>query len=100
MPKVGRTRIPSGSQKDEEGREANTFESLSLMGRSHFQKLFTDQGEVTLAEVIRTTCFPCYVEEEEAEDLRGEVTKEEVRSIIKYTAKYKSRGLDGWTIEL
>lgn len=41
--------------KDEEGREANTFESLSLMGRSHFQKLFTDKGEVTLAEAIRTT---------------------------------------------
>lgn len=38
--------------KNEEGREANTFESLSCMGRNHFQKLFTDQGETKLAEVI------------------------------------------------
>lgn len=40
--------------KDEEGREANSFETLSHKGRSHFQKLFTDQWEVMLAEVIRT----------------------------------------------
>lgn len=82
--------------KDEEGREANSFETLSHMGRSHFQKLFTDQGEVTLAKVIRTTqCFPHYVEEDEAEELMGEVTKEEVESIIKSMAKDKSPGPDG-----
>eukprot|EP00253_Pinus_taeda_P027005 PITA_27005 len=77
--------------KNEEGREANTFESLSCMGRSHFQNLFTNQGEKTLAEVIKTAqCFPGYVEEEEAESLMGKVTKEEVESIIKYMAKDKS----------
>lgn len=39
--------------KDVEGREAKTFESLSNLGSSHFQNLFADQGEITLAEVIR-----------------------------------------------
>ena len=69
------------------------------MGRNHFQKLFSDQGESTLAEVIRTAqCFPRYVEVEEAESLMGEVTKEEVESIIKSMAKDKSPGLDGWPI--
>lgn len=87
--------------KDEEGREANTFESLSYMGRNHFQKLFSEQGETTLAEVIKTAqCFPRYVEEDEAEGLQGEVTPEEVESIIKSMAKDKSPGPDGWPIEL
>eukprot|EP00253_Pinus_taeda_P023736 PITA_23736 len=39
-------------------------------------------------------------EEEEAENLIREVSKEEVESIIKSMAKDKSPGPDGWTIEL
>eukprot|EP00253_Pinus_taeda_P015727 PITA_15727 len=87
--------------KNEEGREAKTFESLSALGQNHFQNLFADQGEVTIAEVIKTAqCFPRYVEEEEAEDLLRPVTKEEVESVIKSMEKEKSPGPGGWTIEL
>lgn len=87
--------------KNEEGEEANTFEELSLLGRNHFQSLFADQGEITLAEIIRTAqCFPRYVEDEEAESLMYEVSKEEVESVIKSMAKDKSPGPDGRTIEL
>eukprot|EP00253_Pinus_taeda_P018177 PITA_18177 len=87
--------------KNEEGEEANTFEELSVLGRNHFQNLFADQGEITIAEVIRTAqCFPRYVEEEEAKSLMNEVTKEEVECVIKSMAKDKSLGSDGWTIEL
>lgn len=87
--------------KDKDGREANTFESLSFMGRNHFQNLFSKQGEITLVEVIKTAqCFPCYVEEDEAKGLQGEVTSKEVESIIKTMAKDKSPGPDGWPIEL
>eukprot|EP00253_Pinus_taeda_P028824 PITA_28824 len=71
------------------------------MGRNYFQKLFSEQGEITLAEVINTAqCFPRYVEEDEAEGLQGEVTIEEVESIIKSMAKDKSPGPDEWPIEL
>lgn len=87
--------------KNDEGREATSFESLSKMGRNHFQNLFTDQGGITLAEVIRTAqVFPKHVEEEEAEELIREVSQEEVEDIIKTMAKDKSPGPDGWTIEL
>eukprot|EP00253_Pinus_taeda_P010189 PITA_10189 len=87
--------------KNEEGREAKTFESLSALGQNHFHNLFADQGEITIAEVIKTAqCFPRYMEEEEAEDLHRPVTKEEVESVIKSMAKEKSPGPDGWTIEL
>eukprot|EP00253_Pinus_taeda_P019311 PITA_19311 len=87
--------------KDLDGSEATSFEALSSMGKTHFQNLFTEQGGITLAEVIRTTqCFPRFVEEEEAEDLIREVTKEEVESIVKSMAKDKSPGPNGWTIEL
>eukprot|EP00253_Pinus_taeda_P026726 PITA_26726 len=87
--------------KNEEGEEANTFEELSILGRNHFQNLFADQGEITIAEVIRTAqCFPRFVEEEEAESLMNEVTKEEVECFIKSMAKYKSPSSDGWTTEL
>eukprot|EP00253_Pinus_taeda_P006943 PITA_06943 len=87
--------------KNDEGREANTFESLLNLGRNHFQNLFADQGEITIAEVIKTAqCFPWYVEEEEADSIMREVSKEEVESIIKSMAKNKSPGPDGWTIEL
>lgn len=86
--------------KDEEGREANTFESLSNMGRNHFQNLFSKQREPTLAKVIRIALiFPQYVEEEEAEGLLGEVTSGEVGNVIKSMAKDKSPGPDRWPIE-
>lgn len=40
------------------------------------------------------------MEEDEAEGLQGEVTIEEVESIIKSMAKDKSLGPNGWPIEL
>eukprot|EP00253_Pinus_taeda_P025314 PITA_25314 len=87
--------------KNEEGREANTFESLSSLGQSHFQNMYADQGEITIAEVIKTAqSFPRYVEEEEADDLMSEVTKQEVESVIKSMERDKSPRPDGWTIEL
>eukprot|EP00253_Pinus_taeda_P029650 PITA_29650 len=87
--------------KNEEGREVQTFHSLSELGQRHFQKLFADPGETTIAEVIRTTqCFPKFLEEDEAEDLFGEVSKEEVEATIKSMAKEKSPGPDGWSIEI
>lgn len=85
--------------KDEEGREANTFESLSSLGRNHFQNLFSEQRGTSLAEIIRTALsFPKYVEEE-AEGLQGEDTLEEVEKVVKSMAKNKSPGPDGWPID-
>eukprot|EP00253_Pinus_taeda_P019083 PITA_19083 len=87
--------------KDLEGREASSFEDLSRMGKKHFQNLFTAQGGITLAEIIRTAqCFPWFVEEEEAGNLMEVVSKEEVEHVIKSMAKDKSPGPDGWTSEL
>eukprot|EP00253_Pinus_taeda_P028145 PITA_28145 len=89
------------SLKAEDGREAKTFEALSSLGVKHFQSLFKNQGEITLAEVIQTAqCFHRYVEEEEADHLMDPVTKEEVESVIKSMAKEKSPGPDGWSVEL
>jgi len=86
------------SLKDEEGREISTFSGLSGLGQRHFQRLFSDPGEATIAEVIRTAqCFPRFVEEDEAEDLSAPVTKEEVEAAMKLMAKDKSPGPDGWT---
>eukprot|EP00253_Pinus_taeda_P029860 PITA_29860 len=71
------------------------------MGKAHFQNLFTAQGGITLAEIIRTAqCFPRFVEEEEAGSLMEVVSKEEVEHVIKSMAKDKIPGPDGWTIEL
>eukprot|EP00253_Pinus_taeda_P010711 PITA_10711 len=87
--------------KDQNGREASSFEDLSRMGKAHFQNLFTAQGGITLAEIIRTAqCFPRFVEEEEAGSLMEVVSKEEVEHVIKSMAKDKSPGPDGWTIEI
>eukprot|EP00253_Pinus_taeda_P027771 PITA_27771 len=87
--------------RDQNGREASSFEDLSRMGKAHFQNLFTAQGGITLAEIIRIAqCFPRFVEEEEAGRLMEVVSKEEVEHIIKSMAKDKSPGPDGWTIEL
>lgn len=86
--------------KDEEGREANSFKSLSSMGRNHFQSLFSEEREPTLAKVMRTAqSFPRYVEEEEVEGLQGEITMEEVEKVIKSMAKNKSPGPDRWPID-
>eukprot|EP00253_Pinus_taeda_P036521 PITA_36521 len=87
--------------KNEEGSEVQTFHCLSELGQRHVQKLFVDPGETTIAEVIRTAqCFPKFLEEDEAEDLFGEASKEEVEATIKSMAKEKSPGQDGWSIEI
>ena len=55
------------SLKDEEGREVSSFPELSRLGKRHFQNIFTDQREATIAEVFRTVhSFPRFVEEDEA----------------------------------
>eukprot|EP00253_Pinus_taeda_P035564 PITA_35564 len=89
------------SLKDEEGREVSSFSDLSSLGKRHFERVFSDPGEATIAQVLRTAqCFPRFVEEEEAEDLSRPVSKEEVEAEMKIMAKDKSPGPDGWTIEL
>eukprot|EP00253_Pinus_taeda_P008825 PITA_08825 len=89
------------SLKNEEGRQVNTFSDLSVLGQRHFQRIFTDPGEVNIAEVLRTAqCFPRFLEEDEATDLAGPVSKEEVEAAMKCMGKDKSPGPDGWTIEL
>eukprot|EP00253_Pinus_taeda_P023068 PITA_23068 len=89
------------SLKNEEGREVNSFPELSGLGQRHFQEIFSDPGEATIAEVIRTTqCIPRFIEEDEAEELKIPVSKEEVEAAMKLMGKDKSPGPDGWTIEL
>eukprot|EP00253_Pinus_taeda_P003035 PITA_03035 len=87
--------------KDEEGREVSSFPELSGLGKRHFQNIFADQGEATIAEVFSTVqSFPRFIEEDEAEDLTIPVTKEEIEAAMKLMGKDKSPGPDGWTIEL
>eukprot|EP00253_Pinus_taeda_P022219 PITA_22219 len=89
------------SLKDEEGRVVNTFSDLSSLGLRHFQKIFSDPGEDTIAEAMRTAqCFPRFIEGDEAEDISGPVSKEEVEAAMKTMGKEKSPGPDGWTIEI
>eukprot|EP00253_Pinus_taeda_P021761 PITA_21761 len=89
------------SLKDEAGRVVKTFTDLSGLGQRHFQRLFSDSGEATIGEVMRTTqCFPSFFEEDEAEELSVPVSKDEVEAAMKNMGKDKSPGPDGWTIEL
>eukprot|EP00253_Pinus_taeda_P025838 PITA_25838 len=89
------------SLKDEEGSEVSSFTELASLGKRHFERIFADSGEASIAQVLRTAqCFPRFVEEEEAEDLSRPVSKEEVEAAMKIMAKDKSPGPDGWTIEL
>eukprot|EP00253_Pinus_taeda_P022728 PITA_22728 len=89
------------SLKDEEGRVVKSFSDLSSLGQRHFQRIFSDSGEATIAEVMRTTqCFPRFIEEVEAEDLSAPISKEEVEAAMKSMGKEKIPGPDGWTIEL
>eukprot|EP00253_Pinus_taeda_P030676 PITA_30676 len=87
--------------KHEEGREFSSFPELSGLGKRHFQNIFADQGEATIAEVFRAVQrFPRFIEEDEAEDLTILVTKEEIEAAMKLMGKDKSPGPDGRTIEL
>eukprot|EP00253_Pinus_taeda_P034952 PITA_34952 len=89
------------SLKDEEGREVKTFSNLSGLGQRHFQRIFSDSGGATIAEVMRAAqCFPSFLEEDEATELTNPVSKEEVEAAMKSMGKDKSPGPDGWTIEL
>eukprot|EP00253_Pinus_taeda_P002811 PITA_02811 len=87
--------------KNEEGRMVNSFSELSGLGKRHFQNIFSDPGEATIAEVLQTAqSFPRFIEEDETEALSSPVTKEEVEAAMKLMGKDKSPGPDGWTIEL
>eukprot|EP00253_Pinus_taeda_P030772 PITA_30772 len=87
--------------KDEDGRVVKTFLDLSGLVQRHFQRIFSDSGEATIAEVMRTAqCFPRFIEEDEATELSIPITKEEVEAAMKNMAKDKSPSPDGWTIEL
>eukprot|EP00253_Pinus_taeda_P035654 PITA_35654 len=89
------------SLKDEEGRLVKTFTDLSGLGQRHFQRIFSDSGEATIAEVMRTTqCFPRLIEEDEADELSAPVSKVEVEAAMKNMGKEKIPSPDGWTIEL
>eukprot|EP00253_Pinus_taeda_P004076 PITA_04076 len=89
------------SLKDEEGRVVRTFSDLSGLGQRHFQRIFSDPGGATIAEVMSTAqSFPRFIEENEAEELSIPVTREEVEAAMKNMAKDKSPGPDGWTVEL
>lgn len=84
------------SLKDQEGWEVSSFSDLSGLGQRHFQRIFSDPGEATIAEVMRTAqCFPRFVEEEEADELSIPVSKEEDEATMKLMDKDKSPGLDG-----
>eukprot|EP00253_Pinus_taeda_P019465 PITA_19465 len=82
------------SLKTKDGREAKTFEALSALGVNHFQSLFKDLGEITIAEVIQIAqCFYRYVEEEEADQLMDPVTKEEIgEEIIEVVEESRLKG--------
>eukprot|EP00253_Pinus_taeda_P024113 PITA_24113 len=89
------------SLKDEEGRELKTFSEISGLGMRHFQKIFSDNGESTIAEIIKTAqCFPRFIEEGMNEDLIAPVSKDEVEAAMKSMGKDKSLGPDCWTVEL
>eukprot|EP00253_Pinus_taeda_P009579 PITA_09579 len=89
------------SLKDEEGRVVKNFTYLSGLGQRHFQRIFSDSGEATIAEVMRTAqCFPDFFEEGEVDELSIPVSKEEVEAAMKNMGKDKIPGPDGWTIEL
>eukprot|EP00253_Pinus_taeda_P036198 PITA_36198 len=89
------------SLKYEEGREVKSFTDLSCLGQRHFQRIFSDPGETTIAEIIRTTqCFPRFTEEGADDELSAPVTKEEVEAAMKSMGKDKSPGPDGCTVEL
>lgn len=71
------------------------------MAISHFKNLFKASLEVSLAEVIQIAQdFPCYVDEEDSEELMGEVTRGEVKGIVKSMPKDKSPVPDNWSVEL
>jgi hypothetical protein len=71
LQKEGNLQILFGALKMKKGGKSVPFQSF-LVRKRHFQKIFSDQGEATIAEVFRTVqCFPRFIEEDEAEDLQS-----------------------------
>lgn len=82
------------------GDMAENFHKLARLGTSHFRSLFKVPHEANLADIILVArIFPCFVGEEEANELTLPVTLEELEGVLKWFKKDKSPGPDGWTIE-
>lgn len=81
--------------KSEEGNTAKSFEELSLLVRNQFKKLFKAPTKVSIAEVVRMAQnFPRYMDDANNEIIMGEVTKGEVKGILRSMQKDKNPGLD------
>jgi hypothetical protein len=50
--------------RDQEGNMENSFEGMSRLGKKHFQKLFKEENQATIEEVVRMDqVFPRFVDE-------------------------------------
>ena len=87
--------------KDEVGQEHFDFEGKARCGVNHFEALFWEPEQASIAEVIRVTqMFPRYAEEEDNRRMMRPVTEEELKVVLGSFQKDKSPGPDGWSIEL
>lgn len=70
------------------------------MGVRHFGSTFRVQQECSLPEIIQTaSLFPCYVDEDENNELMTPITSSELEAVLHQFKKDKSPQPHGWTLE-
>eukprot|EP00253_Pinus_taeda_P015141 PITA_15141 len=73
---------------------------LARLAIEHFKSIYKVPRAMNIMEIMRVAeNFPRFVQQEDSENLKMEVTKEELEATIKWFKKDKSPGPDGWTIE-
>lgn len=84
----------------EDGQFTHSFHQLAHLGNSHFQQLLKAPRGATLSEIVRIIgLFPCFIDQDESDDLIKPVSMGELEITLQWFKKDKSPGLDGWSVE-
>jgi hypothetical protein len=73
---------------------------MARLGSSHFKSMYSTDRRVSIDTVLKMALlFPCFVEEEENEELMAEVSESELKEVLHSFQKDKISGPDGWSME-
>jgi hypothetical protein len=65
-----------------------------------FEGIYKEDNRINLLKIVLTTnYFPSFVNEEENERLREEISKDELEIVLDSSQEDKIMGLDGWIVD-
>lgn len=86
---------------DDNGSLCSGIGSIKSEAYSYFDNIYSNPGECCISDQIDVaSLYTRFFDEQEAEYIQRDVTKDEIEQTLKIFAKDKAPGPDGWPVEL